>query len=117
MPRKALNPLTEPMFYVLLCFHIKDMSGNEIAKFVEDMTDHRVRMGPGTLYTILSLFMSEKLIEKVGSEGRKIFYSITERGEELYREEVMRLRSCVVDADKADALKDEQVNEPENAGR
>ena len=102
MPKKALNPLTEPMFYVLLCFHIRETSGNEIAEYVARMTEDRVRMGPGTLYTILSTFLSENLIVKERSEGRKIYYSITDKGEKFYQDEVNRLRKCVFDADKAD---------------
>lgn len=105
MPKKALNPLTEAMFYVLLCFHIRETSGNEIAKHVELITSGRVKMGPGTLYTILATFLSEKLIQKTKSDGRKIYYSITEKGEQFYQEEIDRLRKCVLDADHAELEK------------
>ena len=32
MPKKALEPLTESMYYVLLCLHEKSMSGSEISE-------------------------------------------------------------------------------------
>lgn len=111
MPRKALTPLTEPMFYVLLCFHINETSGNEISEYVAKITDDRVRMGPGTLYTILSTFLSEKLIEKRRSVGRKIYYAITDKGEKMYQDEVNRLRKCVLDATNADLIKISQKQE------
>lgn len=82
MSKKALDTLTETMFYVLMAFSRQDMCGTEIADYVRELTNNRVSMGPGTLYTILSNFQKEKLIERVSSEGRRITYSITEAGSE-----------------------------------
>ena len=56
MSKKALDTLTETMFYVLMAFSRQDMCGTEIAGYVKDITGGRVSMGPGTLYTILSNF-------------------------------------------------------------
>ena len=55
-------------------------------------------MGPGTLYTILSNFQKEGLIDRVSSEGRKITYSITETGRSIYEAEIKRLKQCIADA-------------------
>ena len=55
-------------------------------------------MGPGTLYTILSNFQKEGLIDRVSSEGRKITYSITETGRGIYEAEINRLKQCIADA-------------------
>ena len=98
MAKKSLYPLTEPMYYVLMCFHRGEMCGTEIADFVRSLTGDRVHLGPGTLYTILSTFQSEKVIEKASSEGRKITYRITEKGEKLYQNELARLKACLRDA-------------------
>jgi len=100
MAKKSLDPLTEPMFYILLCFHRGEMCGVDITNYIDRLTDGRVRPGPGTLYTILSLFQQEKVIEKVSSEGRRITYRITDKGEEIYRNEVARLRKCLEDTEK-----------------
>ena len=100
MAKKSLYPLTEPMFYVLMCFHRGAMCGTEIAEYVRTLTGGRVNLGPGTLYTILSTYQSENVIEKVSSEGRKITYSITEKGEELYADELARLKACLADAEE-----------------
>lgn len=100
MAKKSLYPLTESMFYVLLCFHRSEMCGTEITDFVRNLTHDRVKLGPGTLYTILSTYQSEGIIEKLSSEGRRITYGITEKGEQLYQEELARLRMCVADAEE-----------------
>ena len=75
MPRKTLEPLTEAMFYVLLCLHRQSMSGMEIANTVEELTRGQVRLGPGTLYALLSTFQKEGVAEKQVSEGRRIPYA------------------------------------------
>ena len=100
MAKKALEPMTEPMFYVLLCFHKKAMCGTEISDYVRNLTDERVRLGPGTLYSILSTFQEEGLIEKMDAEGRRIPYRITEKGELLFAEEIARLKKCLEDAER-----------------
>ena len=100
MAKKSLDPLTEPMFYVLLSLYRKDLCGADISSYVQELTDGRVRLGPGTLYTMLSLFQKEKLICKVFSEGRRITYGITPEGKELYENEVRRLRKCLSDAER-----------------
>ena len=46
MSKKALDTLTETMFYVLMAFSRQDMCGTEIAGYVKDITGGRVSMGP-----------------------------------------------------------------------
>jgi len=106
MAKKSLAPLTETMFYVLMAFCGSDMCGTEIAGYIRKLTNGRVYMGPGTLYTILSVFQKEKIIEKVAQEGRKITYSITEKGQQLYNDEVKRLRACLSDAERTIPIED-----------
>ena len=100
MPKKALEPLTESMYYVLLCLHEKSMSGSEIAECVRTLTSDRVRLGPGTLYSILSTFEDENIIQKLEAEGRRIPYCMTSRGEQLFQGEVQRLRKCLADTER-----------------
>ena len=100
MSRKALGVLTETMFYVLMAFLRQERCGTEVAEFVEGKTRGRVRMGPGTLYTILGKFQEEGLIRETAVEGRKRTYRLTDQGRALYQEEVARLRACVADAER-----------------
>ena len=100
MGKKSLEPITESMFYVLLCLHNKNMYGTEMAELVRKITDDRVKLGPGTLYSILSTFETEGVISKFSQEGRRITYQITERGEQLYQDELQRMRKCLWDAQR-----------------
>lgn len=112
MAKKSLNPITEPMFYVLLCFHKMEMCGSDIAGYVREITKGRVTMGPGTLYSILSLFQDVGLIVKVSTEGRRITYAITQKGEKIYHSEIERLKNCLKDA--GNLWKEIYVNEKNN---
>ena len=98
MSIKDRGALTEPMFYVLMAFNQGEMCGTEITHMVQFRTNGRVILGPGTLYTLLGKFMEEKLIEETQVQGRKRTYRITDKGREVYREEVARLRTCLSDA-------------------
>ena len=99
MGGKARGPLTEPMFYVLMSFLKRDMCGTEITEFVEQKTRGRVRLGPGTLYTLLAKFQDDGLIQETQVEGRRRTYSLTEKGRAAFQEELDRLRACVLDGE------------------
>ena len=99
MPKRAMELLTESMFYVLMSLTAESRCGIDIAEFIEKRTGGRVRLGPATLYTVLGKFEKEAYIKEVKVEGRRRTYAITERGREAYREEVERLRACLRDAE------------------
>lgn len=88
---------------MLMALRKRDLCGTEIAEFVQAKTGGRVRVGPGTLYTLLSSFQEKKLIEEVALEGRRRTYHITAKGIETYEDELGRLRRCVTDAEKEEA--------------
>ncbi len=100
MPRKAMESLTESMFYVLMALKTGAMCGIEIADFIGMRTGGRLRMGPATLYTVLGKFEKEGYIREIFVQGRKRVYEITEKGIAAYSEELMRLKACVVDAER-----------------
>ena len=99
MPKKSMDTLTESMFYVLMALMTGPMCGIDIAAFIENRTKGRVKVGPATLYTILGKFETEKYIRETAVEGRKRTYEITGKGFEAYREELKRLKQCVIDAE------------------
>ena len=99
MNGKERAALTEVMFYILMSFLHQEMCGIEITEFVERKTNGRVRLGPGTLYTLLGKFQDEKLIEETQTKGRKRTYRLTEKGREIFLEELTRLRTCVLDGE------------------
>lgn len=100
MGGKERAALTEPMCYVLMSFLHQEVCGIEITEFVEKKTGGRLRLGPGTLYTLLGKFQEERLIEETRTEGRKRTYRITNKGREAYLEELERLRACVRDGEE-----------------
>ncbi len=96
MPKKQLKNLTEPMYYILLILNSPN-HGYGIMQTVEEMTEGHVKIGAGTLYTLLSRFEKEGIIEALPEEDRKKNYVITKRGKELLEEEFQRLNRLVKD--------------------
>ncbi len=100
MPRAKFKTLTEQMFYTLLC--LKDECyGMDILDKVPSMTNGRVNIGSGTLYTLLEQFLEENMIKETKVEGRKRSYIITEKGKEMLDNEYSRLLSQINDYKKA----------------
>ena len=96
MARKKLRTLSEQMYYVLLVLR-EERCGAQIAEAVDALTQHRVSLGPGTLYALLAQFEEE---------GRKRSYRITPAGIQLLLDEYRRLLQMISDTKKA-ALEDE----------
>ena len=97
MPKKALETLSEPMFYVLMALRRHTRCGVEIVDGIGAKTDHRVVLGPGTLYTILAKLTEEGMIREISAEGRRRNYQLTDKGHQMYEAECDRLRRCVAD--------------------
>lgn len=99
MAKKALEQLSETMFYVLMAFLHGEWCGSEAAAWIEDRTRGRIRMGPGTLYTILAQFEDAGVLAPTETQGRRRHYCITDKGRTLYASELERLRQCIADAE------------------
>lgn len=99
MAKKSLEILTETMFYVLMSLLGKELCGTEIADFIDTKTNGRIKIGPGTLYTILAKFEEEELIVETSIVGRRRNYKITQKGREVYIDELERLKLCVSDGE------------------
>lgn len=98
MARKKMDTLTEQMYYLLLALH-EPGHGYAIMERVKEMTDGRLQIGPGTLYTLLNRFEGEGLIRlRAVTDNRKI-YALTQRGREELRQEYDRLRRLVADGE------------------
>ena len=91
MPREKFQALTEQMFYILLC--LKDeCCGMDIMNRVEQITDGRVRVGPGTLYNLLEQFSDADFICQTKVEGRRRSYILTTRGRSILQDEYDRIQ-------------------------
>ena len=101
MPRKAMEVLTESMFYVLMAFYHGSMCGTDAADYIDTKTGGRVQIGPATLYTILGKFEKAKYIREIEVDGRRRTYCITPKGRDAYESELTRLKYCIADAESS----------------
>ena len=101
MAREKYKTLTEQMFYILICLR-NECCGVDIMKMVAEITENRVTIGPGTLYTLLDNFVSEKMIVETKVENRKKSYVITDIGKEMLDKEYKRLHFLIYDFDRMD---------------
>ncbi len=96
MAREKYQTLTEQMFYILLCL-TREQCGVDIMERVREMTEGRVVIGPGTLYSLLERFQQEGFIRETKVEGRRRSYRITPRGRERLDQERRRLERQLED--------------------
>ena len=99
MARAKFKTLTEQMFYILICLR-KECCGIDIMEMVAEMTEGRITIGPGTLYTLLGDFVKQGFIRETAVDGRKRSYIITDAGLEALKEEYERLKTQVLDYEK-----------------
>lgn len=115
MAREQLKNLTEPMYYILLSL-LQDNHGYGIMQMVDELTEGRVVIGAGTLYSLLGRFEKEKIICQVAEENRRKIYHITEKGEALLQEEYERLNHLVEDGKKFFQFDGERKEPPGSGG-
>ncbi len=96
MPRKALQTLSEPMYYVLLSL-TKELYGTEIMSEVRRISGGRIKIGPGTLYAMLDKFYSARLVKRTNLSLATKSYIITDSGKEVLKEEYQRLNTMILD--------------------
>jgi DNA-binding PadR family transcriptional regulator len=96
MAREQLQTLTEPMYYILMAL-LKERCGVDIMEAVLEISNDRVKVGPGTLYALLGKFEKENIIMETEVQGRKRSYIITDKGKEILVEEYKRLVTMVND--------------------
>ena len=94
-------PLTEALFYILLAVR-KPNHGYGITQEVEELTNGRVTLGPGTLYGAIQSLVKKDWI-RIYSEDtesrKKKEYLITETGRTIFEEERKRLSELLKNAE------------------
>lgn len=96
MARVKFQTLTEQMFYTLLCLK-EECCGMDILDRVPAMTNQRVNVGSGTLYTLLEQFLEEEMIRETKVEGRRRSYILTNKGGDMLEKECARLAAQLAD--------------------
>ncbi len=97
MKKKDIEILTQPMFYLLLSLK-EERYGYEIMQYIKELTDGRVIVGPGTLYSLLGRFEEDGYIKIVKEEDKKKIYKISYSGNKLLEKEINRLELLLKDA-------------------
>jgi DNA-binding PadR family transcriptional regulator len=98
MPKRKLDPLPSAAFHILLALAREDLHGYAIMRQVEQQSNGRVRLGPGTLYGSLKSLLEARLIEELddrpdesGSGERRRYYHLTSAGLKIARSEAEKL--------------------------
>ncbi len=93
--RKKYIPMTETTYYTLLAV-TTPRHGYAIMQFVGRLTQERLVLGTGTLYTMVGRLTADGIIEVRQEEGKKA-YQLTQTGLELLGEETKRLGQQLAD--------------------
>jgi DNA-binding PadR family transcriptional regulator len=116
MPKQKLYPLPSTAFQILLSLADEDLHGYGIMRQVEQQTNGRMRLGPGTLYSSIQALLEEGLIGEVDRKGglaateqRRRYYRLTTAGRKLARSEAERLADLLRVARSKKILKGDYV--------
>jgi len=95
-------PLTPAMFHILLALADRERHGYDIMREVDERTEGKVRMGPGTLYGSIKRMLSDGLVEELDErpdpkldDERRRYYRLTEFGYRVATAEAERLAQLV----------------------
>ncbi len=91
-------PLTESAYYILLAL-TSPKHGYAVMQEAEEISGGTLRLAPGTLYGAFTTLENSKLIQMVGTEGRRKIYKITNKGTGVLLEQIDRLRIMVQSAE------------------
>ena len=103
----TLLPLTPVVLHILLALadERQGKHGYAVAREVEELTDDRIRMGPGTLYGSIQRMLDASLIEEAqrtkrtrsqqDDDERRRYYRLTPFGRRVLELEVARLAEFV----------------------
>lgn len=90
--------IREPTFYILSALATGPKHGYAIVKEVADMSNERVTLRVGTLYSALERLAEGDLVRTHGEEvvdGRlRRYYALTESGAGVLRDEAMKLAAA-----------------------
>jgi DNA-binding PadR family transcriptional regulator len=84
------------MYYILLAL-MTEQCGVDIMSRVEEISQRRITVGPGTVYALLDKFLANGMIRETKVDGRKRSYVITDLGKEFLRREFDRLKQMLGD--------------------
>lgn len=107
-----LLPLSTPALHILLALGWERMHGYAVMQGIEEKTEGRARILPGTLYTTLNRMVEDGLVEEASAppdepddDRRRRYYRVTEFGRRVAAAEVDRM-ALLMDVARRDLLSD-----------
>lgn len=104
-PAECRQPLTPPVFQVLLSLADGDKHGYAILKDVEEHSGGEVQLNTGTLYAIIKRLLAEGLIVESRNrpraeedDQRRRYYRLAPKGRAVAKAEVERMERLVARA-------------------
>lgn len=104
-------PLTPAVFHILLAVSDGEKHGYAIMREVEQTTEGRMTMGPGTLYGAIKRLLKANLITETDyrpdphlDDARRRYYELTDLGRRVLAAESERLANMVEFARRKDLL-------------
>lgn len=95
---EGLSLLTPASFHILLALAARELYGYAIQHEIAEMTQGRLRLGPGTLYRTLNQLLAAGWVEEAGDHmpdsprrEQRRYYRLTNAGREVARAEAQRL--------------------------
>jgi DNA-binding PadR family transcriptional regulator len=96
------TPLTPAVLHILLALSTRERHGYGIMKQVEEESEGKVKMGPGTLYGAIGRMIdagllkeSNKRIDPELDDERRVYYAVTAAGKKALTAELARLNAVV----------------------
>lgn len=93
------------MFHILLALADKERHGYDIMREVDERSEGKMRLGPGTLYGSIKRMLSDGLIDESGErpdpemdDERRRYYRLTDLGHRVAVAEAERLEKLVKSA-------------------
>ncbi len=87
---KSYLPMSEQGFLLLYSL-LEERHGYGIMQYAQQITDGRVNMGAGTVYTMLYKMENDHVVEVAREEERRKVYRITEVGLAVLKAEAARI--------------------------
>ncbi|MGE5325393.1 MAG: PadR family transcriptional regulator [Deltaproteobacteria bacterium] len=98
-PQRELLPLTPAVFFILFALVGGEKHGYAIMQQVTELSDHKFRMGPGTLYSTLQRLLGLALIEETArkddADERRRYYRLSGAGKALLEAELARMETLL----------------------
>ena len=98
-------PLTPAMFHILLALADRERHGYDIMREVDQRSEGKMRLGPGTLYGSIKRMLKDGFIEELDErpdpefdDERRRYYRLTDFGYRLAVAEAQRLERLVKSA-------------------